>query len=59
MKSFEQRKKAILNFIDSEFYVPMKEKELAIMMQVEPEDRPLFKKALEELQKTHILLNEG
>ncbi|MBQ8189383.1 MAG: ribonuclease R [Lachnospiraceae bacterium] len=49
MKSFEQRKKAILNFIDSEFYVPMKEKELAIMLQVEPDDRPLFKKALEEL----------
>lgn len=35
--------------VDSEFYVPMKEKELAIMMQVEPEDRPVFKKALEEL----------
>ncbi|MGN0131867.1 MAG: ribonuclease R [Lachnospiraceae bacterium] len=49
MKSFEERKKAIVNFIDSEFYVPMKEKELAIMMQVEPDDRPLFKKALEEL----------
>ena len=49
MKSFEERKKAIVNFIDSEFYVPMKEKELAIMLQVDPEDRPLFKRALTEL----------
>ena len=49
MKSFEERKKSIENFIDSEFYVPMKEKELAVMMQVEPDDRPVFKKALEEL----------
>ena len=47
MKSFEERKKSIVNLVDSEFYVPMKEKELAIMMQVEPEDRPVFKKALE------------
>lgn len=49
MRSYEERKKGIVNFINSEFYVPMKEKELAVMMQVEPEDRPLFKQALEEL----------
>ena len=49
MKSFEERKKSIEDLVTSEFYVPMKEKELAIMMQVEPEDRPVFKKALEEL----------
>jgi len=49
MKSFEERKQAIMSLIKSEYYVPMKEKELAIMMQVDPEDRPLFKKALEEL----------
>jgi ribonuclease R len=55
MKNFEERKKAIINFIDSEFYVPMKEKELAIMLQVEPEDRPLFKKALEELLAENLL----
>lgn len=49
MKSFEERKKSIVALIDSELYVPMKEKELAIMMQVGAEDRPVFKKALEEL----------
>lgn len=49
MKSFEERKKGIINFIESELYVPMKEKELAVVMQVEPEERPLFKRALEEL----------
>jgi ribonuclease R len=55
MKNFEERKKAIVNFIDSEFYVPMKEKELAIMLQVEPEERPVFKKALEELLQDNTL----
>lgn len=49
MKSFEERKKSVLKFVDSELYVPMKEKELAIMMQVDPEERPVFKQALEEL----------
>lgn len=49
MKSFEERKNAIVNLIDSDFYVPMKEKELAVIMQVTLTDRPLFKQALEEL----------
>lgn len=49
MKSFEERKKVIEQFVAGEFYVPMKEKELAIMLQVAPEDRPEFKRALEEL----------
>lgn len=49
MKTFEERKKSIEDFVGTEFYVPMKEKELAVMMQVEPEDRPVFKKALDEL----------
>ncbi|MCD7806205.1 MAG: ribonuclease R [Lachnospiraceae bacterium] len=33
----------------SEFYVPMKEKELAVMLQVKPEDRPVFKEVLNSL----------
>ncbi|MCD8325392.1 MAG: ribonuclease R [Lachnospiraceae bacterium] len=33
----------------SEFYVPMKEKELAVMLQVKPEDRPALKEALNSL----------
>lgn len=49
MKSFEQRKNSVIELVDSDFYVPMKEKELAVMMQVEPDERPVFKKALEEL----------
>lgn len=38
-----------MDLMKSEYYVPMKEKELAIMLQVNPEDRPDLKKALEEL----------
>lgn len=49
MKNFEERKKTIEDFVTSELYVPMKEKELAIMMQVDADDRPEFKRALEEL----------
>lgn len=48
-KSFEERKKLICDLLDNEWYVPMKEKELAIMLQVEPEDRPEFKRVLEAL----------
>lgn len=49
MSSFEERKKKIEELVLSDFYVPMKEKELAIMMQVDAADRPEFKRALEEL----------
>lgn len=49
MKSFEEKKQSILDFIDNELYVPMKEKELAIMMQVDSKERPVFKQALSEL----------
>lgn len=48
-KNFEERKKLICNLVDEEFYVPMKEKELAVMLQVLPEDRAEFKKVLDEL----------
>ena len=48
-KTFEERKKLICDFVSEELYVPMKEKELAIMFQVEPEDRPEFKRVLESL----------
>ena len=52
-KSFVERKKLICDLVENEWYVPMKEKELAIMLQVEPEDRPEFKRVLE------ALLDEG
>ena len=49
MKSWKERKQVIVDLMTNEFYVPMKEKELAIMLQVTPEERAELKKALEEL----------
>lgn len=48
-KSNKERKKLILELMGNEYYVPMKEKELAVLMQVEPEDRPLLSLLLQEL----------
>lgn len=48
-KSIDERKKLICELVEEEFYVPMKEKELAIMLRVEPEDKPVFKQILQEL----------
>lgn len=52
-KQWETRKNNIVAFMQHELYVPMKEKELAIMLQVEKEDREAFKQALEELCASH------
>ncbi len=49
--SINERKKRILALFADPSFVPMKEKELAIMMQVSAEDRPAFKECLEELLK--------
>ena len=38
-KETDKRKKIILDLMEEEFYVPMKEKELAVMLQVSKEDR--------------------
>ena len=47
-----KRKKLICELVEGDFYVPMKEKELALFMQVEPGERQelkdLFKELLEE-----------
>ncbi len=48
--TFEKKKKTIYDFICSEFYVPMKLKELAIMLQVPREARADLKKVLEALE---------
>ena len=48
-KSIKERKETVYDFICSEFYVPMKVKELAIMLQVSKEDRPILDQILEEL----------
>ncbi len=45
----EKRKKVICDLVKDQCYVPMKEKELAMFMQVKPEDREELKKILSEL----------
>ncbi len=44
-----ERKNRILALLKDPSYVPMKEKELAVLMQVRTEDRPVFKQCLGEL----------
>lgn len=46
---FAERKKLICELLNDPRYVPMKEKELAVFMQVKPEDRAELKRALESL----------
>lgn len=48
-KSFEEHRQIILDLMNDELYVPMKEKELAIILQVEPEDRAELKAVLNSL----------
>lgn len=45
----DKRKKVICDLVADEFYVPMKEKELAVFLQVSKQDKDEFKKILEEL----------
>ena len=47
----EKRKKVICDLVDDELYVPMKEKELAVFLQVAGEDRAQLKQILEESKK--------
>ena len=48
-KTFEERKKIIYDFINDPRYVPMKQKELAIILQVDKKDREELNKVLDEL----------
>lgn len=48
-KTFEERKKIVLDLMKDQYYVPMKEKELAVILQVEPEDRSELSTILQEL----------
>lgn len=45
----EKRKKVICDLVQDEMYVPMKEKELAMFLQVAKEDRAAFREILQEL----------
>ncbi len=49
-KTFAKRKKLIYEFICDELYVPMRLKELAILLQVPKEQRGELKKILDELE---------
>lgn len=45
----EKRKKVICDLVNDSLYVPMKEKELAMLLQVSKEDREEFRAVLQEL----------
>lgn len=45
----DKRKKVICDLLNDDMYVPMKEKELVILLQVAKEDRDEFKRLLDEL----------
>lgn len=47
--SAEKRKKVICDLVNDPVYVPMKEKELAMLLQVAKEDRDEFRRILQEL----------
>ena len=49
----EKRKKLICELVEDPLYAPMKAKQLAVLMQVEPEQREEFNSILTEL------VNEG
>lgn len=56
-QTFEKRKKRIYDFICDEFYVPMKLKELAILLQVPKEQRRELKAIMDALEaegKVHV-----
>ncbi len=52
----EEKKQKIIDFINSDLYVPMKEKELASVMQVSKENRPLFRELLGQLMREGKLM---
>ena len=56
-QTFEKRKKVIYDFICDDFYVPMKLKELAILLQVPKDQRNELKKVMDALEaegKVHV-----
>lgn len=50
-KMFEKRKKIVYDFICDDLYVPMKLKELAILLQVSKEERQDLKSVLDQLEQ--------
>ena len=58
-KTFAEREELILKLFSDVHYVPMKEKELAILLRVEPEDREELSNVLKSLlEKRKIQINK-
>lgn len=56
---YDEKKKKILSVINDKNYKPLKQKELAFLLQVEPDDREEFRDILAELVKEgKVLLNK-
>ena len=49
-RQYEKRKKMVYQFICDEFYVPMKMKEMAAILQVKKDDRQDLKEILDALE---------
>ena len=49
-RQYEKRKQMVYQFICDEFYVPMKLKEMASILQVKREERQQLKEMLDELE---------
>lgn len=59
MSEYEKRKKRIYDVINDSHYKPLKQKELAFLLQVEPEDKEEFRQILAELvQDGKVLLTK-
>ena len=56
---FEKRKKIIYEFICDEFYVPMKLKELAMLLQVPKDQRDELKAVMDSLEAEGMSLRKG
>ena len=50
-KTYDKRKKVVYDLICDELYVPMKFKEIAMLLQVSKEQRDDLRKILEELEE--------
>ena len=53
-QTFEKRKKVIYDFICDDFYIPMKVKEIATVLQVSKEQRRELQEVLDAVSYTHL-----
>lgn len=56
MNLYEKRKRMIVDLVNDPLYVPMKEKELAIFLQVEAKDRAELTQILNELLAENVIM---